>query len=58
MIKDLAWEKSRGKKMIEVLIAEGDIRVWIPLMATSAYIVTKDHELTKIREVKVTNIKK
>lgn len=57
MVKDELNEKTEGKEIIEILVTDGKIQMWIPAMVTSLYTVTKDQEMNKVLGVKVTKLK-
>lgn len=58
MVKDQQNEKTQGKQIIEALISNGIIRVWIPVMVTKLYLVSKEGEITPITEVRVRDLGK
>ena len=57
MIVDEVQKQSKGKEIIEVLIDEKNIKIWVPAMATDLRIMTKDYELNKVRALRVRKLK-
>ncbi len=56
MILDHVSEESGGKKMIEVLVEEDGVKVWIPVMAVDLRLLGGDRELKHINEIRVRNL--
>lgn len=57
MVTDELAQKTDNKEIIEILVTDGKTKVWIPMMATSVYTVTKGQELNKVEAVKVRKLK-
>lgn len=53
MIIDEQARKTNDEEIIEVLIGNKKAKVWIPVRATSLYIVNKNQELNKVEAVRL-----
>lgn len=60
MIQDEAWEKSNGKKAIEVLTSspDGKVKVWVLAMATDLRLMNNDRELVHVEAIRVRSMTK
>lgn len=56
MIIDQVNEESNGKKIIEVLIEGDGVSLWIPVMGTDLRIMSRNCELSKVKEIHVRNL--
>ena len=53
MVEDQLSLISNGQKIIEVLIEDKGIKLWIPAMATDLRIMNKNQELVRVRGLRV-----
>lgn len=53
MVEDQLSIISQGQKIIEVLIEDKGIKLWIPAMATDLRIMNKERELVKVKGLRV-----
>ncbi len=53
MVQDEIYDESKGKQVIEVLIEDGGIKVWCPVMAMDLRSMTRDYELNHVKAVRV-----
>lgn len=58
MIIDQEYEESKGKRMIEILVKDEKVGVWMPIMAADVRIMNRDYELVKISEIRVRDFEK
>lgn len=53
MVIDQEYKQSKSKRCIEVLVEDGKIKVWVPIIATNLFIISSNGEVRKIKEVHV-----
>lgn len=53
MVDDQVMVVSKGQKIIEVLIEDEGIKLWIPAMATDLRIMNKKAELVRVKGLRV-----
>lgn len=57
MVIDHSNKKNKSM-IIEVLVGTLKTKVWVPIMATQAYLVNTDGEINKIEEIRVRDLSK
>ncbi len=57
-IEDEVYKKSKEKKWVEILIQEGDTRIWMPAAITDLRILNRERELVRVIGLRVQAIAK
>ena len=57
MVQDELARETNNNKIIEVLIEDESVKLWIPVMATDLRLMNKNYELVRVNGVRVRNLK-
>lgn len=58
MVQDELAKETNNNKIIEILIQDGEVKLWLPVIATDLRLMNKDYELVRVIGTRVRNLKK
>ena len=58
MTTDVNSEQTNNDQMIEALIGNDTVKVWVPIMATNLYMVDTFGDIQKVQALQIRDLKK